>query len=178
MRVMAFVLASLPLFAPGLAMAAGSDSSDKPAPTETSEDCKSNQVWDGKQCVNSRAPQIDEDMRIKAIRELAYFGRLDDAQTILKSLDDSQSDMALTYWGFTHRKMGNLGLADVFYEAAITQNPDNLLARSYMGQGYVAAGKIDEAVAQWQEIIDRGGEGTWAEASLSAAIRGGPVLDY
>ena len=57
-----------------------------------------------------RTPLESDD---NAIRELAYFGRLDDAQTILKSLDNSQSDMALTYWGFTHRKMGNLGLEEL-----------------------------------------------------------------
>ena len=69
-------------------------------------------------------------------------------------------------------------LANLFYRQAIEANPDNLLARSYMAQGFVAEGKLDEAIAQWREIKARGGHGTWAEASLRDAIRTGTTYSY
>ncbi|MFT7595246.1 MAG: cytochrome c-type biogenesis protein CcmH/NrfG, partial [Paracoccaceae bacterium] len=64
------------------------------------------------------------------------------------------------------------------YTRAITQNPDNILARSYMGQGFVEQGLVDQAIAQWREIKARGGEGSWAEASLREAIRTGLTYSY
>ena len=68
--------------------------------------------------------------------------------------------------------------AQAFYDRALTQNPDNILARSYMGQGMVDAGDIDGAVTQWREITARGGKGTWAEASLRQAIATGTTYNY
>jgi hypothetical protein len=49
-------------------------------------------------------------------------------------------------------------------------NPDNLLARSYMGQALVEQGQVDLALAQLSEIRMRGGRGTWAETSLANAV--------
>ncbi len=49
-------------------------------------------------------------------------------------------------------------------------NPDNLLARSYMGQALVEQGQVDLALAQLSEIRMRGGRGTWAETSLTNAV--------
>ena len=66
----------------------------------------------------------------------------------------------LTYLGFTHRKMGNASTGLAYYQKALAVNPNNLLARSYMGQGYVASGNIELASAQLTEIRTRGGRGT------------------
>ncbi|MEO0765577.1 MAG: hypothetical protein AAFY75_06105 [Pseudomonadota bacterium] len=57
-------------------------------------------------------------------------------------------------------------------------NPDNILARSYMGQGMVAAGDKVAAMTQLREIQERGGVGTWAEASLRNAIQSGTTYNY
>ena len=61
---------------------------------------------------------------------------------------------------------------------ALAQNPDNLLARSYMGQGLVLEGDWVGAKRQYDEIIARGGRGTWAEASLRDAITTGTTYTY
>ena len=80
---------------------------------------------------------------------------------------------------FAEAKEGpNMKLTPVDVYKAIAANPDNLLARSYMGQGMVAEGRIDDAITQWREIKARGGEGTWAEASLREAIRTGSTYSY
>ncbi len=165
---------------PGLAFAASDDSLPAPKPSATTKSCKGVKVWDPakRRCVKPKGASLDSDTLYNAVRELAYAGRLKDAQGVLRAMPDQQEDRVLTYWGFTHRKLGNLELAQVFYDQAIEQNPDNLLARSYMAQGYVEDGRIDAAIAQWREIKSRGGTGSWPEVSLRNAIRTGTTYNY
>ena len=175
---MRLVLAlTLALSAPAAGFAAGGDNG---TPPKTTKSCKGTQVWDEKtsKCVNPQESQLDSDTLYGAVRELAYAGRYVDAQNVLRVMADQNDDRVLTYWGFTHRKLGNSELARSYYERAIADNPDNLLARSYMGQGFIADGNIDGALAQWREIKQRGGEGTWAEASLRTAIGTGKTYNY
>lgn len=171
---------------PGFAFAAGGDDSggstwtNPPKTTKTTKDCRGIKVWDDKtkKCVNPRDSHLDQDTLIGAVRELAYAGRIKDAQGVLLAMQDQDDDLVLTYWGFTNRKLGKGDLARVYYTRAITRNPDNILARSYMGQGLVTEGRVGEARAQLREIRARGGAGTWAETSLSEAIRTGTTYNY
>lgn len=175
------------LILPGLAYAAGSGSSgggttwtNPPATTKTTKNCKGVKVWDdkAKKCVNPEQSSLDQDDLMGAVRELAYAGRNEDAQGVLRVMQNQSDDLVLTYWGFTNRKLGKTDLARAFYLKAIERNPDNILARSYMGQGLVEEGLVDEAIAQWREINARGGKGSWAEVSLRTAIRTGTTYDY
>ncbi|MBO6776233.1 MAG: hypothetical protein JJ897_12155 [Marinibacterium sp.] len=174
-------LLSLVLMAPSLAFAAGSGGdADAPTTTKTTKDCKGVKVWDEakNRCVKPKNSSLDTDGLYQAVRELAYAGRYLDAQGVLQAMPDQSDDRVLTYWGFTHRRLGNLELAHAFYQDAIDRNPDNILARSYMGQGLVEQGRVDEAVAQWREIAARGGKGSWAETSLREALRTGQTQNY
>ncbi len=171
---------------PGFAFAAGGGGSggttwtNPPATTDTSKTCKGAQVWDTKTkaCVDPKDSKLDQDILMGAVRELAYAGRIEDAQGVLRLMDDQNDDLVLTYWGFTSRKLGKGDLARAYYNRALSRNPDNILARSYMGQGLVSEGRIDEAIAQWHEIKARGGANTWAEVSLREAIRTGLTYNY
>ena len=184
---MRFVYLLLMIF-PGYALAAGGGDGDgggttwtnPPATTKTTKNCKGVKVWDTKTktCVSPKESRLDQDILMGAVRELAYAGRNEDAQGVLRQMSDQNDDLVLTYWGFTSRKLGKGDLARVYYTRAISRNPDNILARSYMGQGLVADGRIDEAIEQWREIQARGGAGTWAEASLRTAIRTGITYNY
>jgi hypothetical protein len=69
------------------------------------------------------------------VRELAYAGSHLDAMCIMDAMSDQNDDRVLTYRGFTNRKLGNVDVAMVFHQKAIDKDPDNILARSYMGQG-------------------------------------------
>ncbi len=164
-------------FAP-VVHAAGGDS-NPPKPTSTTKKCLFGRVYDESagRCVKPNRTNFTEDQLYEAVRELAYDGQFENAQGILRIMDQDD-DRVQTYWGFTYRKMGELELANVFYENAIAANPDNILARSYMGQGFVAEGRTDLAIEQWREIKARGGEGTWAEASLREAISTGLTYSY
>ncbi len=179
---MRFVLALL-LMLPGLAFAAGSgggSDTSPPKPTQTTKSCKGVQVWDAAtgKCVNPRGSSLDSDTLMGAVRELAYAGRIEDAQGVLREMPDQNADLVLTYWGFTNRKLGQTELANAFYRRAITRNPDNILARSYMGQGFVTEGRLEDAKEQLHEIQARGGKGSWPETALYKAIRTGTTHDY
>lgn len=165
---------------PAAAIAAGSDSSTAPAPTETTTKCKKTEVWDKKtkKCVAAQSGQLDNDTLYQAAREIAYAGRPDDALVVLSAMTEGETDRVLTYMGFANRKAGRVDVGMKYYQAALIKNPDNILARSYMGQGYVEAGQIVLASAQLDEIVARGGAGTWPEQSLRRAIRTGQVYSY
>ena len=140
-----------------------------------------NGVWDAnlRKCVRpDKTSYLDEDTLYGAVRELAYAGRYNDAITVLDQMPDQNSDRVMTYRGFTARKLGDLDLADVYYKKAIDLNPDNIAARSYMGQGLVAKGDKVAAMEQLREIRARGGVGSWSEKSLAAALENGQTYNY
>lgn len=177
MRLTAILLMTALPFA---AQAAGSDDSNPPTPTETTTECKEGLVWDEKTktCVAPEDARLDNDTRFKAVRELAYAGRPDEALRVLAAMTEGETDRVLTYKGFAHRKAGRIEEGLAFYNAALTQNPDNLLARSYLGQAMVEMGELELAQVQRDEIRLRGGEQTWAFASLDRALRTGQTQSY
>jgi hypothetical protein len=65
-----------------------------------------------------------------------------------------------------------------YYQAALTVDPANILARSYMGQGFVTLGQTELAQAELSEIRKLGGGGTWAEHALAQALRSGTTYSY
>lgn len=167
-----------PLAAPVLA--AGGDGNSAPKPTQTTKECKKNKVWSEKKkrCVNPENSGLSDDILYDAVRELAHAGRLEAAQGALTAMRVQNDDRVQTYWGFTHRKLGNIALGMMFYDRALTANPDNLLARSYLGQAHVQAGNLKLARAQLSEIRARGGTDSWAETSLASAIQTGMTFNY
>jgi len=199
LALIAAITAALTLLSPTPGLAAGGDTPAKPKTTETSKDCfqvrqwdpeikkyvrfseKVNGVWDASisKCVRpDKTSHLDSDTLYDAVRELAYAGRYGAALAVLDNMPDQGADRVLTYRGFTARKLGDLALANVYYRQAIDANPDNFLARSYMGQGMVASGDKIGAVKQLREIQTRGGAGTWAETSLRSAIETGSTYNY
>ena len=182
MRISAFALAlalpALTVAAP--AFAAGGDSSTPPKPSADTKKCWGKRVFDKElgKCVKPEQSSMNGDQLLETARELAYLDRFEDAQAVLAAHPDQKNDRVLTYWGFTNRKLGRTDLANGFYQQAIAQNPDNILARSYMAQGFVSEGKYVEALREWKEIRARGGAGTWAEVSLRQAIETGQTINY
>lgn len=173
-------LAALLLALPGLAYAAGGGDSEPPKPTNTTKECKGTRVWDAKKnrCVRPKRSSLNQDGLYHAARELAYAGRYDDAQGVLSAMEDQSDDRVLTYWAFTHRKLGNVDAAMMFYTAALEKNPDNMLARSYLGQHLVASGDVEGARLQLAEIEANGDAEGWPAMALRAAIYQGKQYSY
>ncbi|MFV1498095.1 tetratricopeptide repeat protein [Phaeobacter sp. JH20_02] len=164
----------------GQSLAAGSDDSAAPKPTNTTKTCKGAKVWDDQKqrCVAPKHSSLDPDEMYDAVRELAYAGRYGDAQAVLAAMPDQMDSRVLTYWGFTYRKQGYRDQAMSYYTRAIALDPQNHLARSYMGQGFVAEGKYGLALEQWKLIRAAGGSGSWAEVSLREALLSGQTQSY
>lgn len=176
MRLTTLTLALFPM----AAIAAGGGDATPPKPSETTTTCAEGLVWDlaTQSCMSPEDSTNDDSARLNDVRELAYAGYYQAALDVLDTLDNPEAPLALTYYGFAHRKAGRVELGMVYYTAALQADPDNLLARSYMGQGHVASGEMVLAQAQLTEIRMRGGRDTWAEAALTQAIATGAGPSY
>ena len=162
---------ALCLVFPVAALAVDTDKPPEPTPTTTA--CTDGKVWDHEEgaCVDVREGSLDDETLYQAAREFAHAGQFPHAIAALEAMTERRSDRVLTYMGFTLRKSGNPAQGMGYYSAALARNPDNLLARSYMGQGMVELGHLEGARAELAQIRARGGAGTWPEIALLAAIR-------
>jgi tetratricopeptide (TPR) repeat protein len=170
----------LAAFLPFAANAVGDEEPAPPQPTETTTQCAEGTIWneETKTCVAPTEESLNDDMRYKAVRELSYADRPEEALKVLDAMQEGNTDRVLTYKGFASRKAGRIAEGMAFYDRALEQNPDNLLARSYMGQALAGMGKTEEASAQLVEISQRGGEGTWPYEALEKAIATGKGYSY
>lgn len=168
---MKFHLALLFTVMPAIAFAAGTE---RPTPTQTSQDCTASQIYDTttKTCVDSRDSRLDDADRIDGARELATFGRADDALRVLATLDDATTADALTLRGYATRKAGDFDAGVALYHAALAIDPDHWQARSYLAQGLLEKGDRAGAEAQLELIRAGGARGTWPEVSLVQALGG------
>ncbi|SLN72490.1 tetratricopeptide repeat protein [Roseisalinus antarcticus] len=175
----AHLIVALALF-PVSALAVGSQDDTPPAPSETTTTCTEGLVFDlaTETCLPPEQSTNPEQAMLDDIRELAYFGRYADAQSVLRLMPDQSDPWVLTYMGFTTRKMGDLDGGMSYYAAALEADPDYFLARSYKGQAHAEAGDLVLASAELSEIRRRGGRGTWAEVSLRMAIDTGQGFTY
>lgn len=168
----AAALLAAPVFAAGT-------SPTPPTPTETA-DCPEGTVYSAERggCVAPDQSGLSDDALFEAVRELAYAARYDDATLALDAMTEGATTRVETYRGFIARRTGDAEAAMDHYERALEIDPDNIQARSYMGQGKVSDGDIAGAELQLAEIVARGGAGTWPELSLRLAIQNGETFAY
>jgi tetratricopeptide (TPR) repeat protein len=163
------------------ALAVGPDD-DPPTPTETTTTCPEGTVWDGdtQGCVaiEESSSLSDPDALIATVRELAYAGRHADALALLARAPDPSDTMVLTYLGYSTRSLGDMDSGLAYYDRALAADPDNLLARAYLGMARLLLGETERAAVQLAEIRARGGAGRWPERALAAAIAQGSTTGY
>lgn len=106
-------------------------------------------------------------------RDLAAAGEYERALDILQSLDQGDA-MVLTMIGYSMRKMGNVEEGIAHYHRALAIEPDNVLTREYLGEGYVSMGRIDLAQAELDQIGLICGTDCEQYHDLAAAIAGDP----
>ena len=110
-----------------------------------------------KACVRLVAGLLDDQDLYEQGRDLAKNGRYEEALVVLAAIVNQNDPKVLNYTGYSHRKAGRLETGVAFYQKALAINPDFILAREYLGEGYVAAGRIDLAMVQLDEIKKRAG---------------------
>jgi tetratricopeptide (TPR) repeat protein len=161
------------------AYAAGESSGSKPATAPNPKiTCKKGEVIkmvkkSGKKvatCVKASAGILPDDELYEQGRLLAKSGEYDWALEVLAAVENQNDPRVLNYTGYSNRKAGRLELGITYYNKALAIDPNFVLAREYLGEGYVAAGRIDLAQLQLTEIKVRCGEGCEEYKDLSKAI--------
>ena len=96
---MRLALATAIILFPLCAYAAGSDDTEPPVPTETTTECEKGKVFDDKtkECVVPTDARLDDDMRFRAVRELAWAGRPLEALSVLDAMTEGETARVLTY---------------------------------------------------------------------------------
>ncbi len=123
-----------------------------------------------KACVRLVAGLLEDQDLYEQGRDLAKDGRYEEALVVLSAIVDQNDPKVLNYTGYSHRKAGRLETGVAFYQKALAINPDFILAREYLGEGYVAAGRIDLALVQLDEIKKRAGVDSAEYELLQKAI--------
>jgi tetratricopeptide (TPR) repeat protein len=137
--------------APSFAMDTGGTSGTNPKPH-----CKKNEVVKNGKCKPKNPGVLPDEDLYQQGRNLALSGEYDWAIGVLE-LSNQKDPRVLTYIGYSHRKAGRYEEAFGYYKKALDIDPNMVLAREYLGEGYVAAGKVDLAKAQLNEIATRCG---------------------
>ena len=179
-----FALGTAPAFA------ASGDSSDAPVALECGEGrvpdsmgqmcvpCADGTVYDAstKTCVARSSSRIDDRDLYLHGRELALDGRYQDALDVFGTIADKNDAMLLTMIGYATRKLGNTEEGIAIYHQALAIDPDNLNTHEYLGEGYLAAGRVDLAEAELDTLARLCG-GTHCEQyqDLEKAMLGQPV---
>ena len=126
------------------------------APTAMMAQCKKGQVAMKKhgkmKCVMAKADLVPDDQLYTQGWQLAKAGEYDWAIEVLSAVKDQNNPDVLNMLGYSNRKAGRIELGISYYAKALTLKPDFVRAREYLGEGYVAAGKLDLAKVQLGEI--------------------------
>jgi tetratricopeptide (TPR) repeat protein len=124
-------------------------------------------------CVKVKAGILPDEDLYQQGRLIAKSGDYDWALEVLASVENQNDPRVLNYKGYSNRKAGRIDVGITYYRKALAINPDFILAREYLGEGYVAAGRVDLAMAELNEIKTRAGVNTEEYKDLSEAISTG-----
>jgi tetratricopeptide (TPR) repeat protein len=138
----------------------------------SAKDCKKGEVWDKKKrkCLKAQSGVLPDAELYEQGRALAKEGNYDWALDVLAAIHNQNDPHVLNYIGYSNRKAGRLEIGITFYRKALAIDPDFVLAREYLGEGYVAAGRADLAKVELAEIAKRCGTTCEEYKDLSEAI--------
>jgi tetratricopeptide (TPR) repeat protein len=173
----AFLLASVSstAFAAGGGSSGGSSSDVKKCkPGEVVKKVRRFIFWVNK-CVPIESGILPDDELYEQGRLLAKAGQYDWALQVLAVIKNQNDPRVLNYTGYSNRKAGRIEIGITYYRKALAIDPNFVLAREYLGEGYVAAGRIDLARLELNEIKNRAGTASEEYQDLSKAIATGVI---
>jgi tetratricopeptide (TPR) repeat protein len=152
------------------AFAASSGSSGGSSGTQ----CKQGMVWNQAKgvCEKASSGLFDDKTLYDQGRELALAGEYGKALALFDAIKDKQDSDVLTMIGYSKRKSGAVEEGIGYYHQALALNPDNVNTREYLGEGYVAIGRLDLAQAELDRIGAICGESCEQYIDLAAAMAG------
>lgn len=122
-------------------------------------------------CMKPKVGMLTDDELYDQARLLAKEdGEYDWALSLFELVENKQDPKVLNYMGYSNRKAGRLETGIAFYQQALAIDPNFVLAREYLGEGYVVAGRIDLAKVQLGEIKSRAGVDSEEYKDLFEAI--------
>jgi tetratricopeptide (TPR) repeat protein len=121
-------------------------------------------------CLKLTAGVLPDGDLLEQGKALALDGEYDWALDVLATVQDQKNPDVLNMQGYSHRKSGRLDVAITYYRKALAIKPDFVRAREYLGEGYIAAGRVDLAQAELQQIKVRCGETCEEYQDLAKAI--------
>ena len=132
-------------------------------------------VGNKKKCVPIESGILPDEDLYQQGRALAKAGEYDWALQVLAAIQNQNDPRVLNYTGYSNRKAGRLEIGITYYRKALAIDPNFVLAREYLGEGYVAAGRIDLAKLELNEIKTRAGTASEEYQDLSKAIATGVI---
>ena len=131
-----------------------------------------------KKCVPIESGILPDEDLYQQGRALAKAGQYEKALLVLATIKNQNDPRVLNYTGYSNRKAGRIEIGITYYRKALAIDPNFVLAREYLGEGYVAAGRIDLAQVELNEIKARAGVNSEEYKDLAKSIATGqPVAD-
>jgi len=154
----------------GTALAAGGGGDNDASPANNN--CKKGEVWSSskKKCVKAESGVLTDEDLYQQGRALARQGHYDWAIEVLAVVQNQKDPRVLNYTGYSHRKAGRLEIGITYYRQALAIDPNFNLAREYLGEGYLAAGRVDLAMNELSAIEKSCGTACEEYVTLSKAI--------
>lgn len=172
--------------APAFAVGDGGGASDSSPPPPPPVDCRKEMAakhdphpedWvyseTQKKCVKKTA--MDDRELYTIGRDLALAGSYDSALEILGAVRNRRDAMVLTMIGYATRKLGRTDEGIAIYHQALALDPNNVNTHEYLGEGYLANGRIDLASVELSTLERLCGTGCTQYQRLEAAIDGAPI---
>ena len=145
--------------------------------SEVVKKVKVNGAW-VKKCVKVESGILPDEELYHQGRALAKAGKYEEALVVLAAIKNQNDPRVLNYTGYSNRKAGRIEIGITYYRKALAIDPNFVLVREYLGEGYVAAGRIDLAQIELNEIKARAGVKSEEYKDLAKAIATGvPVAE-
>jgi tetratricopeptide (TPR) repeat protein len=116
--------------------------------------CNKGYVYDQQKgvCVRASSSLLDDKELVAQGEALALWGHYEAALDVLSYVKDQKNALALTYIGYSKRKLGQVDEGIDYYKQALAIDPSSLNTREYLGEGYVQAGRKDLALAELSNL--------------------------
>jgi tetratricopeptide (TPR) repeat protein len=134
--------------------------------------CGTDRVWSSDQqaCIDSHSATLTDQDFYDEARALVDEGHFSRALEILHRIKKQEQPRVLNYIGYTTRKLGDVDKGLEYYHKALELDPNYLLAREYLGEGYLQKHDVEKAKEQLMEIAHRCGDSCEEYAKLEKAI--------
>lgn len=116
--------------------------------------CKKGFVYSAKKksCVKMGSEMIPDGDLYRQGRLLALTGDYENALVLLSSIQRTDDAMVYTMLGYTTRKLGRWDEGMAIYKKALSIDPSNPNTHEYIGEAYIAVGRLDLASLQLSEV--------------------------